>query len=226
MESLDAVCLLLDLDSATADAIADAVGQTSGMRLIHTSREALFAGGDVNRCGCVLAVSDESDSWSLPRRLYEHPSPLRVVFLALRTEIRAVVEASRNGADDVVAWPAEAQHLPRAIQRACAASGQSTADVERCLEARRRLSQLTSGERDVMHLMLDATANKNIAARLDIAMRTVEARRKEIFAKLGTRSSAQIFAMLQHAERSWAPGNPAVVPYSLPHGTQSVRLSV
>src|SRR5688572_11503191 len=81
-ESPSGVCLLLDLESATADAVADVIETADHLRVIRTTRAALFAGDDVHRCGCVVAVPDEDRgaAWSLPRALYEHPSPLGVVF--------------------------------------------------------------------------------------------------------------------------------------------------
>jgi FixJ family two-component response regulator len=200
----EANCFLLDFDAATATAVLEILGRAGGVRPVPTTAAALFARDDLHRRGCVVSVlADDGEAWSLPRRLYQHPSPLAVVLLVRQPEIRVVVEASRSGAEDVVGWPFEAPHLPRAVEQACRTSARAEAGVALCLDARSRLSRLTPGEREVMHLLLTATANKNIAAKLDIAMRTVEARRKAVFAKLGTRSTAEIYVLLQHAERAW-----------------------
>jgi hypothetical protein len=51
----------------------------------------------------------------------------------------------------------------------------------------------------VLTLMLDGKLNKSIAIRLGIALRTVEARRKYILEKMGTRSLPEIAAKMHSA---------------------------
>ena len=87
--------------------------------------------------------------------------------------------------------------LPTAIESACALSLQRRQRLSETTAAQRRLAQLTDGEREVLQLMLHGKVNKNIASRLGIALRTVEARRKRVFTKMGTRSLAEIAAVLQ-----------------------------
>jgi DNA-binding CsgD family transcriptional regulator len=53
-------------------------------------------------------------------------------------------------------------------------------------EIRRRMATLTSREFQVIELVVQGELNKSIAKKLDIAMRTVEARRSKAMTKLGT----------------------------------------
>ena len=64
-----------------------------------------------------------------------------------------------------------------------------------------RLSGLSAREDEVMRLMLQGLLNKQIAADLGIAMRTVEVHRGRVLAKLGARNVAELALLLAGAER-------------------------
>lgn len=72
----------------------------------------------------------------------------------------------------------------------------STADPA-LLEENGRKDELTSREREVLSLIAEGRANKEIAAKLAISIRTVEAHRARIMRKLDIRSHAGLiyFAM-------------------------------
>ncbi len=53
-----------------------------------------------------------------------------------------------------------------------------------------RIQSLTPRERQVMALVYDGLMNKQIAARLNLSMKTVEAHRSRMYAKMGIDSVA------------------------------------
>ena len=55
-------------------------------------------------------------------------------------------------------------------------------------EIRSRLTTLTPDERSVLELIVDGIPNKMIAVKLDVGLRTVEARRRMILDKMSVRS--------------------------------------
>ena len=61
---------------------------------------------------------------------------------------------------------------------------------------RERLQQLSEREREVMERMIAGRLNKQIAADLGIAMRTVEVHRARILEKMGVRNGIELAAML------------------------------
>ena len=151
--------------------------------------------GDLSKTGCVVAGA--SHLAEVMAALENASSPLMVVVLTQRPDTRMTVGAIRRGAAEVLEWPTESSHLPAALEQACAASLQKQQRMAESAAAQKRLAQLTDGERDVLQLMLNGKVNKNIASRLGIALRTVEARRKRVFTKLGTRSLGEIAAVMQ-----------------------------
>jgi FixJ family two-component response regulator len=67
-------------------------------------------------------------------------------------------------------------------------------------EARRRLDSLTPREFEVMQLVVAGRLNKQIAAKLAIAEKTVKVHRGRVMQKLGVTSVAELVRLGQRAE--------------------------
>ena len=75
---------------------------------------------------------------------------------------------------------------------------EAEAASRRGLAARR--ATLSAREEEVMALMLTGSMNKQIAAALEISMRTVEVHRGRVLAKMGVRNAVELAAMLSADE--------------------------
>ena len=64
-------------------------------------------------------------------------------------------------------------------------------------DVERRLASLSAREAEVMALMLQGQLNKQIGDSLGIAMRTVEAHRSRVMAKMGARNIAELAGILR-----------------------------
>lgn len=82
------------------------------------------------------------------------------------------------------------QHLSEVVEPARRKQPQRRAAAKH----RQSLAALTSAESDVLDLMLDGLANKQIAQRLSIGLRTVELRRSKIMRKMDASSVAQLIS--------------------------------
>ena len=76
------------------------------------------------------------------------------------------------------------------------------------LSHRRRSTELTGREHDVLDAMVDGLATKAIAARLGVAVKTVENHKLRVFDKLGVRTHAQAVsvAIADGLTRTQSPG--------------------
>ena len=63
-------------------------------------------------------------------------------------------------------------------------------------EIRRRYDSLTAKEREVLSHVAAGEANKVIARRLDVSLRTVELHRQNVFQKMGADSLAELVRMV------------------------------
>lgn len=124
-----------------------------------------------------------------------------VLFLSGHGDIPMVVDALKKGAFDFLEKPYSDNTLVDRIQQALDVAAAQGADAARDAEVRARLASLTPRERDVMRMVAAGRLNKQIAADLALAMRTVEVYRARVFAKLELRSAAELGALLaQHPE--------------------------
>ena len=119
-----------------------------------------------------------------------------VLFLSGHGDIPMVVEALKKGAFDFLEKPYSDNTLVDRIEKALSVASAMHEDAARDTEVRARLACLTPRERDVMRLVAAGRLNKQIAADLNLAMRTVEVYRARVFAKLELRSSAELGALL------------------------------
>lgn len=124
-------------------------------------------------------------------------STAALMFITRQLNIPCVVEAMRVGADDVLGWPVSSETLEATVRRALSIAGLREKRADERRGARQLLARLSNGEIEVLDLMLEGRVNKVVASRLNIAVRTVENRRKQIFTKLGTRSLADIVRLVQ-----------------------------
>lgn len=85
-----------------------------------------------------------------------------------------------------------ASHLGDIAQRALLTRPKRQA----ALEHRRSLAKLADGERQVLERMLEGLANKQIAQRLSIGLRTVELRRSKIMRKMGATNLPQLISFV------------------------------
>lgn len=134
-----------------------------------------------------LAVHD-----ALLTRKLRHP----VIFLSGHGDIPMVVEALKKGAFDFLEKPYGDNALVDRILQVLEVAAAMSADVARDAEVRARLASITPREREVMRLVAAGRLNKQIAADLNLAMRTVEVYRARVFAKLELRSAAELGALL------------------------------
>lgn len=127
----------------------------------------------------------------IARRL-RHP----VLFLSGHGDIPMVVDALKKGAFDFLEKPYSDNTLVDRISQALDVAAAQGADAARDAEVRARLASITPREREVMRMVAAGRLNKQIAADLALAMRTVEVYRARVFAKLELRSAAELGALL------------------------------
>jgi len=162
-------------------------------------REFLAAITDDRRGCVVLDVAMPSMSGlEVNAALKARGLAIPVVFLTGHGDIPMTVRAVKAGAVDFLEKPIIGKALIRRIRRALAvdednrrtrAAGQSVAD---------RYARLTDREREVMTLVVGGLASKEIAKQLDISVRTVEAHRTHIMAKMAAGSLAELVHMAAH----------------------------
>jgi FixJ family two-component response regulator len=132
------------------------------------------------------------------------------VIITAFADIPMTVRAMTLGAVTVLEKPYHHQDLRDAIGKALVLSGDRRRDEAHVLQKRACLASLTAEESQVLDLILAGSTNKGIARKLQIGLRTVEARRHSIMAKFGVHSLAELVRIAWETRiLAGQPGTPA-----------------
>lgn len=132
----------------------------------------------------------------LQRTLRERSVNMPVVFLTGFGDVPMAVQAMRAGAIDVIEKPFRHQALLDRVQEAVAVACEQDRERTRQADIRERFSVLTPREREVMDLVVDGKANKEIAVALDVSLKTVEFHRTNVMKKLGVDGVARLVRLV------------------------------
>lgn len=158
---------------------------------------------DPDRAGClVLDIRMPGMSGlELQQQLNERHSIMPVVFITGHGDVPMAVEAMQAGAVDFIQKPFRDQDLIDRINRALEKDREMRTELRERDEIRRRMSQLTPREREVLELVTQGKANKVIAGDLNVSQRTVEIHRARVMEKMGANSLAHLVRMVIEAHR-------------------------
>jgi RNA polymerase sigma factor (sigma-70 family) len=148
----------------------------------------------LDRPGCLLldVRMPGPSGLDLQAALSRQGVALPVVFLTGHGDVASSVSAMKTGAVDFLQKPVERAALLDAIQRALARDAAQRAAREEAKALNARLASLTPREREVFTHVVAGRLNKQIAAALGIAERTVKAERAQVMAKLQVGSAAEL----------------------------------
>jgi len=105
----------------------------------------------------------------------------------------------KKGAVDFLTKPFDGEELVRAVERALERSEERLRKRGERVEARNRIEKLTPREFEVLRLVIIGLLNKQIAAELDTAEKTIKVHRGRLMQKLGVTSVADLVRMSQRA---------------------------
>ena len=163
----------------------------------YSSAEA-FLNVRAPRRGCALIDLrlKDMDGLTLQKELIATNAAVSVIMMSAYGDIEHAVAAMRLGAVDFVEKPFSPEMMLKRIQQL---SKSTDADDLALREARQHaalIELLTPREKQVMSMIVDGLANKQVAGQLGISARTVETHRVHIMQKLNAES-------LPHLVRIW-----------------------
>jgi FixJ family two-component response regulator len=119
-----------------------------------------------------------------------------VIIITAHAETPLTVRAMKKGALTVLEKPCRDYELYDAIRDALAQDSRNRTQFAQQQDFLQRLGTLTPQERVVLDLMAEGHANKVIARRMDVSVRTIENRRQRVFEKTGTDSLALLIRLV------------------------------
>ena len=194
----ESIVHLVDDDPSVRRALGRLLAAAGHRCETHVSAEAFLARQSDAGHGC--AVIDlqlpGASGLELQARLVELDATLPLIFLTGRGDIPTSVQAMKGGAVDFLTKPVDAATLLAAI--AAALERGRVLRAARAAEAGvdARLGRLTPREREVLDMVVEGRLNKQIAADLGVAEKTIKVHRARVMQKLEVRTVADLVRLV------------------------------
>lgn len=155
-------------------------------------------------CGCIIldVCMPGPSGMELQQALNRRQNSLPIVFLTGHGDIPMSVRAMKAGAVDFLTKPVQRQELLAAVEAALQVQREQSAASARTKYLHELYSKLTDRERVVLQHVVEGKLNKQIAATLGIAERTVKAHRSQLMAKFEATSVAELVRKAEELYRS------------------------
>lgn len=189
---------IIDDEESIRDALAFLFASRGLSAQGWASGEAFLEALPGEDCGCVV-LDVRMEGLSGPEvfdRLRARGWTAPVIFLTGHADVPVAVQTLKAGAFDFVEKPFNDNLLVDLVLKAVATHENRRALVDHQQDLQRRVQTLSNREAEVMHLMLEAKLNKQIAHELGISIRTVEVHRSRVLEKMGARNTTELAGML------------------------------
>jgi two-component system, LuxR family, response regulator FixJ len=123
----------------------------------------------------------------------------QIVFLTGHGDVPTATRAMKKGAVDFLTKPFDDEELILAVKRALERAEEQLRRRGERREARRRINKLTPREFEVFRFVIIGLLNKQIAAELRTAEKTIKVHRGRVMQKLGVTSVADLVRISQRA---------------------------
>ena len=168
------------------------------------SAEGFLAADLSNRFGCVVTDLRMMcmSGLDLQAKLAEMESTLPVILITAYASTPVVVKAMQSGAITFLEKICMGHELWQATKEALRKNEARQKDKHELDGLRGALATLTDDEQRVLELVAEGTLNKQVALKLGLSVRTVEARRRRVMQKLGVESIAELVRFVVKAEQA------------------------
>jgi two-component system response regulator FixJ len=138
----------------------------------------------------------------LQRELKRHKPDIPLILITGHGDIDMAVAAIKEGAFDFIEKPFDDDRLVASIGDAIERRRRLQSEESERSDLQARVAELSPRQREVMTLVVQGLANKEIAHRLDISPRTVENYRAWVMEKMGASNLADLVRKALALEQS------------------------
>jgi len=208
------IVFLVDDEQSVVTALARML-QASGFAVrCWTSAVQFLEAHDPQEAGCLVTDvrMPEMSGLELQRALLERGSDRAIVFITGQGDIPTTVRAMKAGAVSFLPKPVQRAELVAAVQEAILRDAEVRAQQHERNDLVRRLASLTPRERQVLELVTTGMLNKQIAAELGAAEKTIKVHRGRIMEKMQVRTATALVGLLSRAEQHRGRARTAPTP--------------
>jgi len=188
---------VVDDDASVRGALARLLHSAGYQTETFASAEGFLAESRFDAPGCIIldVRMPGLNGLELQQTLAAADRQLPIVFITGHGDVPMSVRAMKAGAEDFLPKPFDDEELLKAVAQALNRSQREQNERTEVAEIRRRLSSLTPREREVLCHVVAGQLNKQIAADLNIAEKTIKVHRARVMEKMGASSLAGLVAM-------------------------------
>lgn len=189
---------IVDDEEAIRDSLSFLFASRGLASRCWSSGETFLAAQPLEDCSCIILdvrIGDLSGP-EVFDRLRAQDIRVPVIFLTGHADVPIAVEALKAGAFDFLEKPFNDNQIVDLALSAIERFKSVEAEDAARRDVAARLATLSPREEEVMRLMLTGELNKQMADRLNIAIRTVEVHRGRVLSKMGARNGLELAAMM------------------------------
>ncbi len=132
----------------------------------------------------------------LQRELNARKIEIPVIVLTGYGDVPTAVVALKNGAIEFLEKPFDGEVLLEQVRKALELDSSRRRERDAGDVIRQRLARLTPREREILKMVVDGLSSKEIATKLGVSFKTVEAHRAKVMKKMEAKSVAQLVKMV------------------------------
>lgn len=198
----EACVLIVDDDPSVRQSLARLV-RSAGFKSATFSSAEEFLRSSAPECPCCLVLDVRMPGLTgleLQSRLESSAGHMSIVFITGHGDIPTSVRAMKAGAIDFLTKPFQSEELLDAIRKGLAEDQARKAARAEWRELQDRRERLTPRERQVMDLVTQGLANKNVAFQLGTTEKTIKVHRSRVMEKMAAASLAELVRMQQRLQ--------------------------
>lgn len=191
-------CIQVVDDDAGIQNVFRILGEQMGYDVVAYRSVAEFearVGPDRHGCFVFDLMLPDGTGLDLLRHLVSLGNDMPVVFMSGMGGIAEAVQAVKLGSIDYLEKPFEVAQMKQLLARAVELDLERRRRAEEVATLECRFAQLSPREREVMELVVQGAANKEVAARLQLSPKTVEVHRANVMRKTGAETLAELVRM-------------------------------
>ena len=193
------VIAVIDDDESIRKALSRLL-TTAGLEAVaFSSADEFLTNAEGQHFSCVISDlrMPGIDGLHLQVALAERMPYVGIVFLTGHADVSASVTAMKAGAVDFLEKPVKRAELLEAIDRASHRTHSAEHDINQLNQLRQRYAELTPRERQVFSLVSVGLLNKQVAAELGAAEKTIKQHRGAVMIKMKANSLADLVMMAE-----------------------------
>lgn len=181
---------IVDDEPSIRESLAMLLNELGYETRVFEDGQAFIEGSDLKLKGCVILDNHmpRMGGEEVQRVLIERKSPLSIIYLTGKGDVRTAVQAIQLGAVEFLEKPVVLDKLTQSVEKGFT----NSLFKEKQLDALSCYELLTHREKQILQHVITGKKNKQIADELFIAIRTMEIHKSSVIKKFSVKNVAEL----------------------------------